>query len=406
MKIRLRDKTGARDYRYLKEDIDRHGNVRLYFRRGLEPKVRLRATPGTPEFEAEYRRAYVGETARVMAGDLALGRRATPGTMRWLVEQYCASASFCRLDGETRKVRRRILDAICDRAGAFPFATMEPRHVAKLRDAKAEAPEAANSYVKALRAVFKWACSPEYGYATCNPAKDVGYLKSNNPDGHRTWTEAEVAQFEARNPVGTKARLALDLLLYTGARISDLAQLGPQMERRDAEGEKLVFAEQKGRGKRVKTHELPILPPLRASIDAYRAEQGGARQLVYLVTGQGHAHSVKGLGNWFVRQCRMAGLDPGLSAHGIRKFGAVRCADAGATEHQLMALFGWTTSKQAGLYTRKANRRRLEAGAAPLLQRADPEWVQSENKKAAICGESGPLSGVVAPGGPIRAKKS
>jgi integrase len=151
-------------------------------------------------------------------------------------------------------------------------------------------------------------------------------IREQNPDGHRTWTEAEVAQFEDRHPLGTKARLALDLLLYTGVRISDAARLGPQMERRDAEGEKLVFAEQKGRGERVKTHELPILPPMRASIDAYRAKQGAARQLVYLVTAQGQPHSVKGLGNWVTRQCLMAGLDPGLSAHGIRKFrrGALR----------------------------------------------------------------------------------
>jgi hypothetical protein len=33
-----------------------------------------------------------------------------------------------------------------------------------------------------------------------------------------------------------------------------------------------------------------------------------------------------------------------------------------------MALFGWTTTKQAGIYTRKANRAKLEGEAAALLQ--------------------------------------
>ena len=97
-----------------------------------------------------------------------------------------------------------------------------------------------------------------------NPAREVAYLKSNNPEGFRAWSEADVAKYEARHPVGAKARLALDLLLYTGVRRSDVVKLGPQMER---DG-KLIFTETKGRGRIIKTHELPILPALRASIDA------------------------------------------------------------------------------------------------------------------------------------------
>jgi integrase len=108
---------------------------------------------------------------------------------------------------------------------------------------------------------------------------------------------------------------------------------------------------------------LPILPPLRASIDATPTGH-----LVYLATTFGRPHSAKGFGNWFKRRCREAGLDDDLSAHGLRKLGAQRCAEAGATEHQLMALFGWTSTKQAALYTRKADRARLEAKAATLLQ--------------------------------------
>ena len=66
--------------------------------------------------------------------------------------------------------------------------------------------------------------------------------------------------------------------------------------------------------------------------------------------------------------------------------------EAGATEHQLMALFGWESTKQAATYTRKASRARLEREAAPLLQR------RKEN-------ENVPLFPVMASGGTIRAKK-
>jgi hypothetical protein len=74
---------------------------------------------------------------------------------------------------------------ICDRAGNFRFATMEAQHVAKLRDEKAAFPHAANNRVKALRQLFAWAMSPEYGYAKRNPGRDVTALRGTNPDGIR-----------------------------------------------------------------------------------------------------------------------------------------------------------------------------------------------------------------------------
>jgi len=195
-------------------------------------------------------------------------------------------------------------------------------------------------------------------YATKDPARDVSRLCSTNPDGIRAWSEDEATSYEARHPIGTKARLAFDLLLYTGVRRSDVVKLGPQMER---DG-KLLFSETKGSSRITKTHELPILPPLRQSIDATPIGH-----LVYLVTAYGQPHSAKGFGNWFKHRCREAGLE-NLSAHGLRKLGAQRCAEAGATEHQLMALFGWSNPQQAAVYTKKANRAKLESQAAPLLQ--------------------------------------
>lgn len=379
MKVRLRDKSGIRLYRYLVEDVDRHGNVRIYFRRKGQPKIRLRELPGTAAFDAEYKRAFIGELKHPPRDQRA---PAMPGTMRWLCEQYYTAAAFQLLAETTRKVRRGILEEICQRAGNFRFAGMQAQHVAKLRDEKAAFPDAANNRVKALRQLFAWASLPEYGYATKNPARDVAKLRSKNPDGIRAWSEADAAFYEVRHPIGTKARLAFDLLLYTGTRRSDVVKLGPQMER---DG-KLVFRETKGGARIVKAHELPILPPLRRSIDA--TEIG---DLVYLVTAWGRPHSVKAFGNWFKKRCREAGLE-GLSAHGLRKLGAQRCAEAGATEHQLMALFGWTSPQQAAVYTRKANRARLEASAAVLLE------AQSSNKSV-------PLFPAVSPGGTIRAEK-
>lgn len=361
MRVRMRDGSGVRIYRYIVEDVDRHGNVRIYFRRKGQPKIRLTEMPGTSAFDAEYHRAFSGA---IRLPSISQHIVWAPGMLGWLCEQYYGSAVFQSLDKSTRKTRRGILEAICERridghcAGTFRYATMEPRHVAKLRDEKAGFPEAANHRLKALRQLFAWACLPEYRYASKNPARDVTYLKSNNPDGIPAWSEADAARYEARHPIGTKARLAFDLLLYTGVRRSDAVRLGPQMER---DG-KLVFTEKKGRSRIVKTHELPILPPLRRSIDATKKQDS---HLVYLVAASGQPQSAHAFGCWFIRRCREAGL--ARSAHGLRKLGAQRCAEAGATEHQLMALFGWANPKQAAIYTKKANRAKLEAAAAPLL---------------------------------------
>ena len=46
--------------------------------------------------------------------------------------------------------------------------------------------------------------------------------------GYATWTEDDITRFETKHPIGTRARLALALLLYTGQRRSDVVRLGRQ----------------------------------------------------------------------------------------------------------------------------------------------------------------------------------
>jgi len=235
---------------------------------------------------------------------------------------------------------------------------MEGKHVRQLRDEKADRPEAANARVKALRQLFAWAI--DVGLANHNPARDVPYIRTGS-EGFHTWTVEEVRQFEARHPVGTKANLALKLLLLAGVRRSDAVRMGPQMEQNGW----IRFIETKGRSRRTKNREIPILPELRAAIDA--APSG---HLTYLVTAFGKPFTANGFGNWFRKRCDEAGLFH-CSAHGLRKAGATIAAENGATEHQLMAIYGWESPKQAALYTRKADRKRLAGAAMHLLMPAE-----------------------------------
>lgn len=117
----------------------------------------------------------------------------------------------------------------------------------------------------------------------------------------------------------------------------------------------------KGRNRHAQRIEIPMLEPLAQVIAASKTGD-----LAFLATEYGRPFSMAGFGNWFRDRCDEAGLI-GLSAHGLRKAGATRAADAGASAHTLMAIFGWRSLAEAELYTRAADRKRLARDGMDLL---------------------------------------
>lgn len=347
--------------KYVVEDLT-DGVLRFYFRRRGQKKVRLPGLPGSDEFNEAYYRALQGVTEEKQQGP----KLSTRGTLRWLCEQYFQSAEFDRLDPRTRHVRKLIIEHIwaeplkkdCTRLFEdIPLQQISSQHIRVLRDRKKATPEAANSRVKALRAVFSWATKSDVELVQVNPARDVKYFAQDG-DGFHSWTENEIAQFQEAHPVGTKPRLALDLLLYTGQRRSDVILLGRQHL---SEGW-LKFTQFKGRRRKPVTLELPVHPKLQKSIDATPCGD-----LTFLVTEFRNGFTAAGFGNWFRKQCDRAGLPPHCSAHGLRKAAAARLADRGATEKQIMSVTGHSTSKEVTRYTKAANQRRLAESAFSLL---------------------------------------
>ncbi|WP_309773762.1 tyrosine-type recombinase/integrase [Nitrobacter vulgaris] len=208
--------------------------------------------------------------------------------------------------------------------------------------------------MKALRQLFNFAV--EYELTQRNPAKDVPYLKSGS-EGFHSWTLEEVRKFEKRHKPGSKARLALALLLYTGQRRSDVVALGPQ----HVKDGWITLTQVKNRKRKPVTLSIPLLPELAAEL---AAEQVG--NLAFLVTEFGKPFTSNGFGNWFRKRCDEAGL-PHCTAHGLRKAGAAIAAENGATERQLMAIFGWSTMKEAARYTKAARQKVLAASGMKLL---------------------------------------
>ena len=311
---------------------------------------------------------------------LAKARGITPGTWRWLCTRYFAEcADYLRLDGRTKRVRRGIIEATFDEPIApnsplffreIPVSKMTANEIEVLRDRKLAFPEGANNRVKAIRAVFKWAVRRKgtdgKPLAPHNPARDVPYLKSNNPTGYHTWTLEEVRQFEERHAIGTKARLAFALLLYTGQRRSDVIRLGKQHTKRGV----LTFTQYKGRNRKPHKLVLPVLPVLQTTIDA-----SPCGDMTYLVNDLLRPFTDAGFGNWFRDRCVEARV-PGR-AHGLRKAGATIAANNGATAHQLMAIFGWDTLKMAERYTRAADQKRLAESAMHMLDTREQTSTES-----------------------------
>lgn len=116
---------------------------------------------------------------------------------------------------------------------------------------------------------------------------------------------------------------------------------------------------------------LPMLPELLRVIAA-----SPCGDLTFLVTAFNRPFTANGFGNWFRDRCDEAGL-PNCSAHGLRKAGATVAAENGATEHQLMVIFGWRTLKEASRYTREASRKKLAASGMKFLakEHKEPEIV-------------------------------
>ncbi len=349
--------TRPRRYKYVVEDRDRHGNVRTYLRVPGRPKVRLRAVydPANPEaFEAEYRAALISKPKEKPApvGVVA------PGSVNALCVAYFGSAEYKRLDARGQRVRRQILDRFRQDHGGKGAAALQPRHLVAMRDERADKPEAFNGLLKALRAVFK--CAVERGLVADNPAAKVRLLPSKNPEGFHAWTAEEIEQYEARHPVGTKARLALALLLYTAQRRSDVVLFG----RQHVDGGWLRFTQQKNRARKPVRLSLPIIPELQRIIDATPSEG-----LTFLTTQAGGTYSAESFGNRFREWCREARL-PHCSAHGLRKAAASRLAELGCSELEIMAITGHRTMKEVAHYTRAARQRVMAENAFGRLSEA------------------------------------
>jgi integrase/recombinase XerD len=338
--------------KYLVEDFDRHGNVRLYVRVRGKKKIRIREQFGTDAFMTAYHAAIAGKL-----DDPRNARKAKRGSLSHLCQLYYGSPRFLSYDLSTQSWQRHALDLICEQHGEKPAALLQAKHVRKLRDDLRDTPAAANKRLKALQALFSWACEDEEDLAPSNPTLGVKKIHYAT-NGHHSWTVDEIDQFKATHPLGTRPRLAMDLLRFTTGRREDAVRFGPQHVRNG----RVKFRQAKNEHRSPVDIDLPLHPELNASIEALPSGH-----LTFLVTAHGKPFTPAGFGNAMRDWCDQANLRH-CSAHGLRKATPTQMAEEGATPHELMAVTGHRSLHEVERYTRAAQNRKLADSAMARLK--------------------------------------
>lgn len=327
------------ELRYVHSFVDRHGVRRHYFRRHGK-RAPLPGLPGSSEFMAAYAAALGVEAAKAPARPPVPAR-----SFAALAQAYFASPRFAGLAPSTRRGNRRSIERFLAQHGHRPVAGMKREHVDRIIGAMADRPGAAINLLSRLRTLCRYGI--ELGWLDRDPTLGATAWK---PNEFHTWTEDEIAAFEARWPIGTKQRLGFALHLYTGQRGSDVHRM--TWGDIDANGIRIV---QKKTGTKLTVALHPRLEEILATTKKAHA--------VIVTTDYGRPFTVNGFRGYMATAIRKAGLPARCKPHGLRKAAARRLAEAGCSAHEIMAITGHKTLSEVERYTAAADQIRLSRSA-------------------------------------------
>jgi integrase len=338
--------------KYCSWNTDRHGRKRVRFRKGFYSTY-LSGIPYAEDFMQRYHAALEGNARQL---ETLKEHRIEPGTIDAVIVNFYRSTDFQKLKYTTQRVRKNVLEKFRVLHGKKRVALLTAAHLKSIIGDMADRPAAANNLLKVLRLLLRHAV--DMGLIDDNPSRNVRKFAVNS-EGYHSWTEGEVAAFKARHAPGSKAHLALSLMLYTGQRRSDIVRMGWQ----HISGDTLC-------GIQDKTSEhlkIPFHPKLASAIGNMPCTN-----MTFLLTEAGASFTAAGFGNWFRDRCNEAGL-PHCSAHGLRKACATRLANAGCTTEQIKSITGHKTLSEVARYTRAADQERNAKQALANLLKSESE---------------------------------
>jgi integrase len=346
--------------RYVQAFVDQKtGGVFHYFRRAGFPRVRLPGLPGSDQFMIAYRTALAGMPEEIGTN------RSKAGSVGAAIAAYYASHEFNALAHSTRYQHRSVLERFRADHGDKPLALLPQKFITLLLGNMT--PSNQRNWFKGLRALMQFAMSREW--IKLDPTQGIKLAKLKT-DGYHTWGEDEIAQYEARHPLGCEARLALMLLLYTAQRRGDVIRMGRQHLRSG-----VLLVKQQKTGMVLK---IPVLPELQAALDLVPTDR-----LAFLMNRSGRPYNADHFTKLFREWVREAGLPSACTPHGLRKAACRRLAEGGATANEIASISGHMTLKEVARYTKAADQEVMARHAmARLVSESGVNRVTPANPEA------------------------
>jgi site-specific recombinase XerC len=349
--------------KYIQHWTDDLGRERYRFRRRGYPRVELpvNGDPHSVEFAAAYFAALRGEKPEHALAMVAA--RGGSGSVKDAVEQYLSSTTFHDYSRSTQDLRRPILKGFLKPGvGNLPLAQMDRKYIERWLET-ASTKGTKRTWLLAIKPFMAWAVEAVHLIET--NATDGIKVKSKVSEGHPGWTDQQVEQFRSHHPIGSKARLALELSLALATRRGDAISLGRQHlkeVRVDPSRTELwlVYTQEKNRKRKPVKVETPLPAPLLTAIEACPS---APESLTFITSESGRPFSKKGFNTWFRKQIAAAGLPDTCVPHGLRKSSCKTMAESDCTAHEIMSVSGHRTLKEVGHYTQGVNNRRLAARA-------------------------------------------
>lgn len=340
------------------------GGVRYRVRPEGERKrrIRIHCGPDHSDFQRQYLAARRGEQPEPMK---AASDYAKPRSIAWLVNKYLEyleqRVSAGTTSAKTLKKKRNLLSRLLNRPDNRMLIPQEK--LIEMQDDMGATPAQADAFIEAVGVMYDWAI--ERRYLQTNPARGIRSIYRKG-EGAQPWKAADVKQFFVKHQPGTKAHVAMSVLLWTGCRIEDLTILGRAHECVIDGLEALRWQPLKKGSSEV---VIPILPPLK---EATRAPKVLGATYV-LGRGGKPFSSGDSMSAMFKRWCKDAGLSH-LSAHGVRKGLAEILAELGCSQYEIMAILGHSEAKTSEVYTRRVERWKLAKTAIERLN-VSHAWV-------------------------------
>jgi enterobacteria phage integrase len=326
---------------------DRHGKVRVYFRRGKGLRLPLPANIGSEAFNSAYLAALAGQSVTKVRARSAY----TPGSIAALISSYMRSEAYVGLRQTTKAGYSSRIETLRTQHGQRSVGGLtRTRIITGILHPYAERPGAALSILKMLRVLIRHAI--DIGWLKLDPSLGIKRPKIKEI---RAWSEAEINTFQERWPIGSKQRLAFALLLYTGQRRSDVHR----MTWTDV-SERTIRVVQQKTGRRL---TIPLHRELLCALAAANRDH-----FTILNTKYGQPFTVDGFSGWMRHAITAAGLSLDCQPHGLRKAAGRRLAEAGCTAHEIMAVLGHKSLSEAERYTREADQAQLAAEAVAKLE--------------------------------------